>query len=232
MRTKGFKALVKAVIPSGLICYRGPASRNQVALTFDDGPAPNVTNELVRQLRSRGHKATFFVLGRAAEAYPGLLDCIKEGGCEIGNHSYSHVVMSQLSHAQINAEVERTDRVLGRSIDDPSWFRPPGGRLSWNLVLYLRRRRFKTTPILWSVCVPHEHKKSPKELVDVMRAAVIVPGDIVLLHDDYPTIATALPLILDLLEERGLRSVSLSELLKRNSFPVAAGEKAVLPLGR
>jgi|SRR3974390_617197 len=213
MRTQGLKKLVKAVIPSGLIRYRGPSTQNRVALTFDDGPVPGITDEVVRRLAARGHRATFFVLGRRAESHPSLVSSIVESGCEVANHTYSHTLLKRVSYDQIADEVERTERILGKTVVEPSWFRPPGGGLSWKVFLYLRRRRMRTSPVLWSVCVPHEHRKSRGEILDTLRRSIPSPGDIVLLHDDHPTIVEALPSILDLLDERGLRSVSLSELL-------------------
>jgi peptidoglycan/xylan/chitin deacetylase (PgdA/CDA1 family) len=214
MRTKGIKKIIKALIPAALIRYRGPSASNRVALTFDDGPVPGVTDEIVRGLTARGHRATFFVLGRKAESYPSLVNLIVDSGCEVGNHSYSHTRLTRVSYAQVADEVERTDRILESAVAGPSWFRPPGGGLSWRLVLCLRRRGTKASPVLWSVCVPHEHRKSEGEILNSLRMATPSSGDIVLLHDDHPTIVEALPAILDLLDENGLRSVPVSELLQ------------------
>ncbi len=228
MRTKGIRKIIKAVIPSALIRYRGLSAANRVALTFDDGPVPGVTDELLRSLVARGHRATFFVVGQRAESVPGLIHSIVESGCEVGNHGYSHRSLRRISYTEVAEEVERTDRILQRSVSIPSWFRPPGGALSWPLFLYLWRRRVKACPVLWSVCVPHEHRKSGREIAEILGTAAPSAGDIVLLHDDHPSIVEALPVILDLLDERGLRSVSLSELLQypSHSFqnPVEAGK--------
>ena len=218
MRTKGIKQIIKAVIPSALIRYRGPSASRRVALTFDDGPVPGITDEVVRSLTARGHRATFFVVGQRAESCPALVKEIVDSGCEVGNHTYSHLPLSRVSYNQLASEVERTDRILNRNVAGPSWFRPPGGGLSWRLLLYLWRRRIKASPVLWSICVPHEHRKSHAEILDILRTAAPGPGDIVLLHDDHRTIVHVLPAILDLLDERKLRSVSLSELLEPSFY--------------
>jgi peptidoglycan-N-acetylglucosamine deacetylase len=220
MRTSGYRKLIKAVIPQALIRYRGPAAQNLVALTFDDGPVPGITDKVIGILAARGHRATFFVLGQNAESHPGLISSIIDSGCEVGNHSYSHVHLSRVRYAQIGDEVGRTERVLQKNIAGPSWFRPPGGILSWRLFLYLWRRGIRRSPVLWSVHVPHEHKKSSSEILDILRMASPTAGDIVLLHDDYPAIVDVLPAILDLLDERGLRSVPISELIEER--PTAA----------
>jgi peptidoglycan-N-acetylglucosamine deacetylase len=213
MRTRGIKKIVKGLIPSKLIRYRGRSASNRVALTFDDGPEPGITDEVIRTLTTRGHRATFFVLGRKAESHPLLVHSIVANGCEVGNHGYSHTSLGRVSYADVADEVERTDRILEKSGAGLSWFRPPGGGLSWRLFLYLWRRGTKTSPILWSVCIPHEHRKSQAELLETLKTSTPSAGDIVLLHDDHPGIVGALPAILDLLDERGLRSVPLSELL-------------------
>jgi peptidoglycan/xylan/chitin deacetylase (PgdA/CDA1 family) len=213
MRTKGIRRVFKTLIPPALIRYRGPSTQNRLALTFDDGPVPGVTDRVVQILTARGHRATFFVLGRNAESHPSLIDLIVQNGSEVANHSYSHTLSSGLSYAQMVDEVERTDRILQRVVCGQSWFRPPRGNLSWRLFVYLRRRRVKSSPVLWSVCIPHEHRKSDHEILEALRTAVPSAGDIILLHDDHATIVEALPAILDLLEERGLRSVPMSELL-------------------
>jgi len=205
--------MIKALIPSQLIRFRAPAGSNLLALTFDDGPVPGVTDEIVRSLTARGHRATFFVVGRRAESYPSLVNLIVDSGCEVGNHSYSHTRLTRVSYAEVADELARTDRILEGTGAGPSWFRPPGGELSWRLMLCLRRRGVKASPVLWSVCVPHEHRKSQREILDVLQTSRPSSGDIVLLHDDHPTIVEALPSILDLLDQSGLRSVSLTELL-------------------
>lgn len=213
MRRTGLRKVIQGVIPPALIRYRGPSGRNRVALTFDDGPVPGITDKVVRTLAARGHRATFFVLGRNAELHPELISSIVESGCEIGNHSYSHVHLSRVPYAQVADEVDRTERVLQKTIAGPSWFRPPAGVLSWHLFRYLWRRGIRRSPVLWSVHVPHEHRKSQSEILDILKMTPPTAGDIVLLHDDYPTIVSVLPAILDLLDELGLRSVSISELL-------------------
>jgi len=219
VRTRGIRKIIKSLIPPALVRYRGSSASNSVALTFDDGPVPGITDEVVRNLTARGHRATFFVLGSRAELHPTLVDSIVDSGCEVANHSYSHQNCARASYAQVVREIERTDRVLTRTVAGPTWFRPPGGVLSWRLFLYLWRRRTKASPVLWSVCVPHEHRKSQAEIVEILRTARPSPGDVLLLHDDNPTIVQALPAILDLLEERGLRSVPFSQLLSQSISP-------------
>lgn len=204
---------LKKILSSGLIRYRGPSHKNQVALTFDDGPVPGITDEIVRALADRGHRATFFVIGRKAEQRPQLVRTIISNGFEIGNHTYSHKLLSSSGYIEIADEVNRTDDILKKTVPGPTWFRPPGGQLSWKLLAYLWRRGRRRSPVLWSICIPQENRKSKEEIVQLLNAAEPSAGDIILLHDDHPVILEALPSILELIEGRGLRSVSLSELL-------------------
>jgi peptidoglycan-N-acetylglucosamine deacetylase len=221
MRSKGIKKLIKGIISPALVHYSGPTANKTVALTFDDGPEAGITDEIVRTLARRGHRATFFVIGQKAELHPSLVRSIVSSGCEVGNHSYSHARVSSGTYVQIAEEVERCDRVLTNTVGGASWFRPPGGRLSWRLLLYLRRSG-RTSPVLWSVCIPQEHRKSKSEILETLRSAAPIAGDIILLHDDHPNIPEALPSILDLLDERGLRSVPVGELLTYSDRPIRA----------
>src|ERR1700740_2970155 len=112
MRTSGIRKIIKAVIPSALIRYKGPSAVKRVALTFDDGPVPGITDQLVRGLASREHRATFFVVGKRAQSFPSLVQAILKSGCEVGNHGYSHTCLNRVSYAKVADEVERKDRVL------------------------------------------------------------------------------------------------------------------------
>lgn len=212
MRTSGLKAAVKAAIPSGIVLYRGHCNDGRVALTFDDGPIPGITDKVLETLVARGHTATFFAIGERALKAPDLIGRIQASGCEIGNHTYSHANVSTLSYAEIEQEIRRTDTILAGSDSAALRFRPPTGRLSLPLLAYLWKRRLRIAPVLWSVCVPREHRKSAEEIVSAVIAADVTPGDIVLLHDDNPNIVAALPGILDHLEHRGLRSVPVHDI--------------------
>jgi peptidoglycan/xylan/chitin deacetylase (PgdA/CDA1 family) len=206
--------LLKALVPASLARYRGPATAGRVALTFDDGPCPGVTDRLLDILAGRGHRGTFFVVGRRAEAQPGLVAGIEAAGGEVGNHSYSHRCLSGARVEEIAAEVERADAVIRAAGAQPRHFRPPGGRLTPALLYYLHRAR-RPPPVLWSACVPAEDRQPPAGIAAAVRSAALPPGAIVLLHDDREPLIEALPMILDGLEAAGLRSVTVSDLLAR-----------------
>lgn len=121
-------------------------------------------------------------------------------------------MLTRLSYRGIQREIERAEQVIKGSTDKPLRFRPPGGLLSFALLAYLWRRGPAAAPVLWSVCVPREYRKSADEIVTALEAARPVTGDIILLHDDNPKLVDALPRILDHLEAQGLHSVPIDEL--------------------
>lgn len=96
----------------GEIVPRVETSERVVALTFDDGPTPEATDQVLSVLRERGVKATFFVIGGALEQHPELGQRIAQEGHELGNHSYSHQGMIFKTPSFIREEIERTDQLI------------------------------------------------------------------------------------------------------------------------
>ena len=96
----------------GEIVSRVETSQKVIALTFDDGPTPEATSEVLSVLRERGVKATFFLIGAEIEQRPDLARRIASEGHELGNHSYSHKHMVLKSPSFIRDEIERTDRLI------------------------------------------------------------------------------------------------------------------------
>ena len=95
----------------------------QVALTFDDGPDPEVTPRILDALAQADAHATFFVIGNKAAQYPDILERMRQEGHEIGNHSWNHPELGDLSYRELKREFEQTDAVIGngmRSVAVPS----------------------------------------------------------------------------------------------------------------
>lgn len=84
----------------------------EVALTFDDGPSPECTKDLLEGLKERNVKATFFVIGEKAEAYPDLIKKIQDDGHIIGNHSYTHVNLGILSKKDACEQIRKTNNAI------------------------------------------------------------------------------------------------------------------------
>ena len=108
-----------------------PTGAKAVALTFDDGPHPELTPRILTILREHHVKATFFLIGTEVERHPDLVRRLIDEGHEIGNHTWSHPAMAHLSGPAARAEVMRGSEVIERvSGVHPSWFRSPRGMLT------------------------------------------------------------------------------------------------------
>ncbi len=160
-------------------------SRIQVALTFDDGPDPNLTPRLLDALAELDCRATFFVLGNRAEQSPQLIHRIVAEGHDLGHHTYSHPDASRVSARVFLADAWRAKCVLedltGRAV---SLFRPPFGRLTLRVMAGLWSHG--ATIVLWS-CDPRDYSMHDEKQIERWCAATrLRDGEIVLLHDVHP----------------------------------------------
>jgi len=195
---------------------RVETSKPVVALTFDDGPTPKFTEEILEILRREGMRATFFVTGQAVEEnLPEAQHLVAEGH-ELGNHSYSHTRMVFRSYAFVREEVERTDELIrAAGYEGDVHFRPPYCKRLLVLPYYLRVTG--RTTILMDV----EPESYPEIAVDAERIVSHVlaearPGSIILLHvmnESRAETRQAVPLIIEGLRNKGYRFVTVSELL-------------------
>ncbi len=189
-----------------------------VALTFDDGPDPTVTPAVLDLLDARGHRATFFVIGRRAQAHPELLREAVRRGHLLGNHSLEHSATTTFrSPAKLAVELEETQRLLDATGNRGRWFRPPVGLLSPRVVEAAQRAGL--TLVSWTVTARDGIATEPRRALGRV-ARCLSAGAIIVLHDGSlqagraPQVAQLLPSLLDELESRGLRSVTLDELFK------------------
>jgi chitin deacetylase len=199
----------------GEIVPRVETSERVVALTFDDGPTPEATTQILSILRDRGIKATFFVIGGELEHHPELGQLITQKGHELGNHSYSHERMILKTPSFIRDEIERTDQLIRNTgYQGPIHFRPPYGKKFILLPYYLSRTHRKS--IMWDVEPDSyaEIARYPDKVVDHVLAQTR-PGSIILLHVMYksgtPSL-DAVPKIIDGLKQQGYEFKTVSEL--------------------
>lgn len=198
-------------------CAGVPFSRvlvagNYIAMTFDDGPQPTNTPRLLEMLRARNIKATFFVIGQSAALYPQVMRQTVAEGHEIGNHSYSHRLLSKLRDADLSLELSRCrDAVVSATGVAPRVMRPPyGGLLTRQRELV--RSEFGYPIILWSVD-PLDWKRPGPSVVASRIGHGAAPGAIVLAHDLHSQTVDAMPATLDNLLRRGFQFVTVSQLL-------------------
>jgi peptidoglycan/xylan/chitin deacetylase (PgdA/CDA1 family) len=202
-------------VPSAVVLRGVPISDRVVALTIDDGPSRTYTPEVLAVLKRHHAVATFFVIGRFAEASPGLVRAEASQGCEIASHTWSHPQMSELDAARSLDEVVRGARAVESVTGHTArFFRPPRGEVSTAAVAAARRAGMRT--VLWDECLDHRGDRTPGEAARRVLSRV-GPGDVILLHDggaQRPRTVAALDLLLTGLKARGYRFVTLSRLYR------------------
>lgn len=197
---------------SGVTFSRVQVSGNYIAITFDDGPHPQNTPRLLDMLAQRNIKATFYVIGRSVDLYPGVLRRTVAEGHEIGNHSHTHRLLSKLGDTEVRQEMQRCQDAIGRAAGvRPRTMRPPyGGLLQRQRQLILDEFGYPT--ILWSVD-PLDWKRPGPSVVASRILSGTTAGGIVLAHDLHSQTVDAMPATLDGLLKRGFKFVTVSQLI-------------------
>jgi peptidoglycan/xylan/chitin deacetylase (PgdA/CDA1 family) len=184
------------------------AAGNAVYLTFDDGPDPAVTPEVLAVLREFGARATFFLIGAKAVQQRALAARIAAEGHLLGNHSFTHRRLTSLSAREQLEEITRTNDIL-REIDGAAVhpFRPPYGIASTGLLLRLNRAGIRTE--YWSVD-SHDYRHDSKDSIARLSSGHPGAGDIVLMHDDHPAVLDVLRSCLPAWAARGFKHPTLN----------------------
>lgn len=179
-----------------------------IALTFDDGPNVLYTERLLDGLAERDVKATFFLIGKSAEAHPEIVSRIAEEGHLIGNHTYSHLKLTAGNEAEFLEEINRTGGII-RDItgSTPVFCRPPFG--VWNTRY---EERLGIIPVLWDVD-PRDWCTFDTQTVANRIMAGCHDSAIILLHDEYETSVEAALLVIDELKQQGYTFVTVDKLL-------------------
>lgn len=186
----------------------GGENRKKIALTFDDGPHPYYTLQLLEGLKERDVKVTFFITGQNAEAYPEIVREIYAEGHLIGNHTYSHTQLNSRNSEIFKQEIIKTNKVI-RDItgEDTIYIRPPYG--SWNKELEKELNMF---PVLWTID-PKDWCSSDVSGIVKRVCSKAEENGIVLMHDQYKSTITAAFKVIDELKEEGYEFVTVDELL-------------------
>jgi peptidoglycan/xylan/chitin deacetylase (PgdA/CDA1 family) len=183
--------------------------RKCIALTFDDGPGP-YTGRLLDILAARRVRATFFVLGSQATSQPNLVRRIHQAGHEIGNHSYSHLDLTELSAGEVRTELNKTQQAIHGALGwRPRLLRPPYGSTD-DRVLQVAKQ-MKLPQIFWTVdTLDWQIRESGP--VAARATSKAGRGGIILMHDTRPTTVEAVPSIVDRLRRQGFELVTVPEL--------------------
>lgn len=192
---------------TGVMNEREDMDTRKIAITFDDGPHPYYTEQLLDGLKERGAKASFFVMGKQAEAYPELVLRMHEEGHLVGNHTYSHIQLGKNNREVFRAELVKTNELLSRITgEEPQYVRPPYG--SWD-------KSFETEltmiPVLWTIDPRDWCSTDVKGIVNrVTKKAK--ENAVILMHDEYESTVTAALEIVDILQKQGYEFVTVDEI--------------------
>ncbi|GAC1305384.1 MAG: polysaccharide deacetylase family protein [Vulcanimicrobiaceae bacterium] len=214
----------------GKTLVRGAPTEREVALTYDDGPNPPYTERILDVLARERVPATFFVVGRAAAAYPATIRRIVRDGHTLGNHTWDHPHLIVQSRAAMRAELARTDATLAKITGlHPRLMRPPFGARDFAVMAEMRRLGYRV--VMWSVPLPGDWDQPGDRTIARRVTDRVTDGSIIVLHDgnrgricarerrpsnrecDRSQDVAATREIVDALRARGFRFVTIPRLI-------------------
>ena len=189
-----------------------------VALTFDDGPYDRVTNRIVRVLAKNDSRATFFVVGNRVERYADTMKNAFQKGNQIATHTFDHGDLSKMKKKQIRRELKRSFRVMKKiNGENPTMLRPPYGNVNDKM-----RQTIQIPMIYWSVDTEDWASRNRDKVLS--RCKNIKDGDIVLMHDLYPSTAAAVEKLVPKLRRKGFQLVTVEELFYYKGIDAKGGK--------
>jgi peptidoglycan-N-acetylglucosamine deacetylase len=209
---------VAAVVPGAASVFRIPTTvgGRGVLLTFDDGPHPDGTPEVLSALDRVGASAVFFVSGEQVERYPELVREIASGGHELGLHGYRHLTRRQWSRRLLADDTRRARAAVCDAAGiEPRLYRPPHGVFSLAGLRLIRKLGLE--PLLWSKWGRDWERGATPETITALATGGLGPGDVVLLHDadhysapgSWKATAAAVGPIADRIVAAGLQTASV-----------------------
>ncbi len=181
-----------------------PNKQNQVFLTFDDGPTPEITHFVLDLLDKHNAKATFFCIGNNIEKYPEILREIKQKKHAVGNHTFQHDDAWKYSDNEYFKSIEKTRKILAENGIDSHLFRPPFGRLTPRKIRLLNRQNYKI--VMWRLITGDYNRKINAGKVANKIIKQTKSGDVIVFHDSlkaFDKLKIMLPLILAGLSKKG-----------------------------
>jgi len=202
------------------ILWFGDESRHEIALTFDDGPHPKDTPQVLEKLANHNIHATFFLVGKYIEQYPSLVKQIHQSGYQIGVHGYRHIPFQLGNPATLRAQLDHTRNVIAKlcdlapeSIND---LRPPYGAFTSKIASTLIEWQYRL--VMWNNIPPHWMQPVSWTINQVLDQTI--PGSIIVLHDRHghgAKVAQILDAIVPSLKARGYRFVTIKQMRERTS---------------
>ncbi|HXM17774.1 MAG TPA: polysaccharide deacetylase family protein [Candidatus Tumulicola sp.] len=219
----------------GYTITRVPNTEKLVALTFDDGPNPPYTDQIVEYLHQQHVPATFFVVGRAVERYPDVVRREAEYGNALGNHSWDHAHLVLETRRHIRSELEQTDAAIVKASGvHTNLFRPPFGARDYAVIGVAHDLGYQV--IMWSAPLPRDWERPPPDVIAARVLKYVSSGSIIVLHDgnkgrggDRSNTVEATKLIVSALRQQGYRFVTVPELMRLGLAPSTPAVGAAEP---
>jgi len=190
---------------------RGSSEGKRLALTFDDGPMPGVTDRILDALKQRGLVATFFMIGERVSASPDLARRVAAEGHEIGNHTFTHPKLNSLPDQQAALEIQQTqDTIVEVTQQRPVCFRPPFLAFRKNQAPIAHGKGMRI--ICGDVDSRDWSQPGEAKIIETILLQATA-GSIIICHDNSPQTANCIAQILDKLLEQGFTFVTVSSLI-------------------
>lgn len=208
---------IRVIYPYQNAVYNRPVGNKVIAITFDDGPMPVYTDEILDILDEYHAKATFFMIGNRMKKYPDIVKEVARRGNVIGNHTFTHPKnLIALDDGQVLKEINDCADISERLTGQRNHiFRPPRGIMNERLSRIIRRQGYDI--VFWSICADNRQAPTP-ELMARRVVDKIKPGEIILIHDGRVPgrlkDVEATRLIMADLSEKGYRFITVPELLQ------------------
>jgi peptidoglycan/xylan/chitin deacetylase (PgdA/CDA1 family) len=196
------------------VVAQGSSNLPEVALTFDDGPSM-YTPQVLNILQENSVHATFFCVGEWVQYYPQYVQQEYSAGNVVANHTWDHPDLTTLSSVDVQSQISRTSALIQQTIGvQPTLFRPPYGAINDSVKGQVAQMNL--TPVLWSIDTEDWTRPGSNAIVNAVLSQV-GNGDVILMHDgggDRSQTVAALPRIIQGLQSRGLKLVTMPQLIQ------------------
>ncbi len=204
---------VAGATPAAPVHFIGSGSGfgNRIAISFDDGPTPGVTEVVLDELKKRNIRSTFFMIGKRVVAAPDLAKRVLAEGHEVCNHTFNHLKLNSLPDQQVDWEIQKTQDTIGEVLNQkPAWLRPPYGAFRKNQMGIPVSKDLGV--VFWSVDPRDWSQPGEAKIVDTILTET-KPGSIILCHDLHKQTANCIGQVLDGLLARDFEFINMSEFL-------------------
>ncbi|MDM5208409.1 polysaccharide deacetylase family protein [Cytobacillus kochii] len=207
---------------TGYVIWEVNTNEKIISITFDDGPNPIYTPQILDVLSEYNAKATFFITGSNAKKYPDVVRRIVKEGHEVANHTYNHEIDANITTKILNNEIELTNKVLKEITGfSPSLYRPVAGIYNDRIIQTANNNNMYV--IMWSWHQdPQDWRDPGVHAISSHVISSVKPGDIILLHDsggDRTQTVKALETILEYTSENGFECKTVTEMIISNDIP-------------